>query len=313
MASRTYTNADLKKYSGEAVPDVVGPWRSTMQPVQGPEVDPLEDLAAAKAALMSANRMSAETDAHAINVASHRPKPGEGLVDGSGLLDAGLTVGAFVPGPVGMVSGGALAARSLYDAYEDPSAGNVAMAGLGMLPFVKPVRNMIKGAQEAKAIARMRATYGAGDMGAAFARETPYRAGGAAGRTADAALDLGGPETVLQRANATGRTMPAHSTDPRGLFSQHPEAGMDDIAARYAGGESQAAASALGDATELPSVAGRSVEELVREAAAHTKRPATYIHPADISGAKFGFESLPEISEGELARRQQRMERLKKR
>lgn len=39
--------------------------------------------------------------------------------------------------------------------------------------------------------------------------------------------------------------------------------------------------------------------------------PADYIHPEDTTGAKFGFASLPEISEGELARIQSLMSRLR--
>ena len=98
-----------------------------------------------------------------------------------------------------MAAGGMLAMEGLNSAIEDPSAGNIAMAGLGAVPFARPLKGLVKGAQEAKALRGIRNTYGAGDMGAAFGREAPYRMG--AGAMAQAAK---APEATTSLATRTG-------------------------------------------------------------------------------------------------------------
>jgi hypothetical protein len=90
-------------------------------------------------------------------------------------LDMAAIPGAILPSPVEPAAMAYLAARGLGEAAENPSTGNLAMAGLGLLPYAKPVSRLVKAASEAKAIKGVRATYGAGDMGAAFGREVPYR------------------------------------------------------------------------------------------------------------------------------------------
>lgn len=63
-------------------------------------------------------------------------------------LEATLPVGAFMSGPVGAVSGGALALRSLQDFIKDPSIMSGGMAALGALPFMKGAKSLrgLKGA-----------------------------------------------------------------------------------------------------------------------------------------------------------------------
>lgn len=134
-----------------------------------------------------------------------------GVAKTYGKVAKDAAVGAAIPasflgGPVGLAAGGVLAAEGLGNAVEDPSALNVGTAALGMLPFVKPARAAMKAGSEARAAAarvgELRNTYGAGDMGAAFSRDVPYRAGSGVSSPPDSFAGLHEPETMLQKARA---------------------------------------------------------------------------------------------------------------
>lgn len=61
---------------------------------------------------------------------------------GAPIVDALKTAAipaSFLGGPVGMAAGAALVADGINNAVDDPSATNVGMAGVGMLPFAGPI------------------------------------------------------------------------------------------------------------------------------------------------------------------------------
>lgn len=189
---------------------------------------------------------------------------------------------SFLGGPVGMAAGGVLAMDGINSAIKDPSVGNLSMAALGTLPFVKPVRNLMKGAATAKTIKGIRATEGAGDMGAAFSREVPYRAGGGTSHGAPPSMgDLHAEGQVPINWRKPPVTPPTPSSDSQ----------VEQILA------------ALEAQMNAPSKPLHLVPP--------TPRPAPdFVHPADTTGSAFGFGDLPEISESELTRLQEAFKRL---
>jgi len=240
---------------------------------------------------------------------------------------------AFLSGPVGMAAGGYLALEGLNDAVKDPSMGNMAVGALGALPFVKPVRSAMKGMREASAIKGMRATEGAGDMGAAFSREVPYRAGsGTSGNAkypmSDLAREAEVPINWRKPPSAFDEMM---STDfPQGsvvddvpVAQGTPNSGeVDDVLAGLGArlDEIPGRGTARGGEDAFTNFESGSVPshlatlDRTHDAAMsrmNGSRPAgDFVHPSDTTGGAFGFDELPEISENELTRLQALFKRL---
>lgn len=152
-------------------------------------------------------------------------------------IKAAALPASFLGGPVGMAAGGYYALQGLDEAIEDPSVGNAAMAGLGVLPFVKPVKAAMAASRTAKDMKNIRSTYGAGDMGATFSREVPYRAGGGAASGPRSAPPKPDPQPhtpqgymgVIERMKQQ-----LESLRPESLTVQKPTPGIipDDILSR---------------------------------------------------------------------------------
>jgi hypothetical protein len=225
----TYTNADLTRFDHHPIPDQIGPWvtvgkdgvpQKPKSSVDEQDYDPF-------AALENAKRWLAEDGKHEL-VSSHGPTAPDGrnhtldtvnemasaMFGDAGKGDSGLTrlrksaqtiaaPAMMVGGPIGALADADFAGEAANNFREDPGVLNGLMLALGVIPGVNAARGAMKSAKEAKAIDLIRRTQGAGDMGATFSRETPYRAG--SGVSSDAPVSMGDlanspPPTMLQRA-----------------------------------------------------------------------------------------------------------------
>lgn len=236
--------------------------------------------------------------------------------------DTAVGAGMMVPGPIGMAAGGVASLEGLSDAVEDPSLGNMAMVGLGLLPFAKPLKGLVNGAREARVIKGIRATEGAGDMGAAFSHEQPYRAGSG---VSSEGVSRSQP---VRGGHAVGHDLDYEATPAsfRGMHGNigdvNAEGGTVPINWRYPETPRMSPEQALGYKNEFVPWKGAKdivakVQSMLPESvqgllSSHGGvRPADdFVHAADTSGAQFGFEHLPEISEGELSRLQALFKRL---
>jgi hypothetical protein len=329
---------------------------------------------------------------------------------------AALLPAAFLGGPVGMAAGGALAFEGINDAMNDPSAGNVAVAGLGMLPFAKPVKGLLKGLKGGMRGGK------AADLAGEVDRFMPNTSG-APGKTISrtpkapvayreptsfnpseahmpntpgtsgvgqpgvspsiAALDnivqphmantpgtvargVSGVDDVFRHEDVVERFMPNQGANLPKAAPEGEDAALDALLAQFdtsgismvdegatalnASGDSAASLEALSRAKGMSSRgeqfgvydrAGRFRKLIGPEAVDYTpvagetygvleagggfrtlnnqggrvmprgqRPPADYVHPADDAGTQFGFDQLPEISEGELTRLQQLFKRL---
>lgn len=374
MPTKTYTNKDAERQYGKNIPDEIGEWR-----VVGGQTapDPLASLGADP--LQEAKDYLARTSYHDLaNISSKRLQAETPDYTTSDVVKDALMAGAipasFLAGPVGMVAGGALALQGLNSAIEDPSLTNVGTAALGALPFARPIGRAMERGRTAKRIADIRKTEGAGDMGAAFSRERPYRAGSGTSDPGDAIGEMGGaPATMMQKARSSvsqfldklkstkapaapaapqrframeemshpgaqrymerefaannpiftkmaeqgtfGQVPKGEALAKRGRFNrQTPEVvergpnmvgqvapGAEDVEALTRGMLRPAVAT-----PQSPAMAG--LDDAVMRPG---QRPsAEFVHAPDTSGAAFGFEELPEISEGELSRLQALFKRL---
>jgi hypothetical protein len=261
-----------------------------------PNYDPLTELDSAKALLSRLQQEGADTERAVQGGLGGSSKMEQKLKADSSYtkpvknaLDVGALISAFVPNPTSPAAGIYLGARGVEDAAERPSVGSAVMAGLGLIPFMKPLANAAKEFRAGRAIDEVRRTAGAGDMGAAFSREVPYRApsgtsgepiskvpgptrGGhvvghdldfnptpdqfAGGQTPAMAQ---GPETMLQRARAQVERFLSGAGDAPQGGSTRPTPGRpapaagDDIAQMFSTAEANPASMrGLEKAFEIP-------------------------------------------------------------
>ena len=284
----------------------------------GTYVDPVQ---AAKA-LMSRRSVADDAGAFAASEGAARREAetltpmGTAKRYGKPLADAGRAAAipaAFLSGPVGMAAGSVLAMEGLGNALKDPTLGNAAMAGLGALSFAKPIMKGVKRLRDASTIRGIRQTEGAGDMGAAFSREKPYRApSGASGRSNIDMTDLaseGGTTPINWRKPPS----PPSAFDEL-MNTDYPQAGVvDDVpVAQEMPGASDIEDVLAGLGARLDEIpTGRGAMRPAVEPHGPPQRPAPdFVHPADTSGSAFGFDELPEIGESELTRLQALFKRL---
>lgn len=277
---------------------------------------------------------------------------------GKRALLAGAAPLALLGGPIGLAAGGVLSVSALNDAIDDPSAGNIAMAALGALPFVRPVKNAVRTMREVQAVKAARAR-GTGSFSpwrnpngpSAFSREVPYRAGGGtsgqpisrvqgpaptrSGHVVGHDLNYGGPqapaprfeggitrgagqqpETLMQRARGQvddvlaglGET-PQGSTRPMPGRPSPPPSNPLAVTNEFT--PWKGAKDIRNAVTRLLGMSDDAAEAapVIPPNGTGGRPPADFVHGADTSGGMFGFEEVPEISEGELSRLQQLFKR----
>ena len=226
----SYTNADLKR--GEPGTEY-GEWKTTGKPKDPKnELDRLlnegrniEDIMAeAQGTLTSANRYAYDRDKPANDAAADMAirnaertstlggqiaaNPGRTMREG--VMGAALPL-SFAGGPVGAAAAVPLSIEALNSFADDPSI----LGGLGVAATAIPGARLLKaGAKEAQAIKDIRATYGAGDMGAAFSRQKPYSMGRSVQTPVDSPLpQQESMESILKRAEEF-RPRGSHSSAP---------------------------------------------------------------------------------------------------
>lgn len=185
---------------------------------------------------------------------------GKPVVDG---VKAAAVPAAFLSGPIGMAAGAYLTAEGIKSAVDAPTAMNVSMAGLGMLPFVKPAMKVFgKGARAVGKVVGevdrfMPNTPGFSGPSKAqvipkegsrvpFARETPFNPAephmanmpGPRPAYADTAADRvqGSVDRFMPNTPAGAQVMPAAETMPQSAMSlverympNTPSSGGDDL------------------------------------------------------------------------------------
>lgn len=240
-ASKVYTNADLRTKTPQ---DVYGPTRM----VTPASAKALEDYArgADINGGMSADDVIAEVKRYVggegprfVNVAdrakslagehaaAERLSPmGQAKEYGGVALDAakGAAVPAsFLGGPVGMAAGAGLTALGLHDAVEDPSVKNIGFAAMGLLPFLRPARNLMREGQAAKTVGEVE-RFMPNESASRFARR-PSEGGYVAGSKSGGPVSSGyptpyhiGDEATNALESTFGRPMGPSPTNARAPY-----------------------------------------------------------------------------------------------
>ncbi len=220
---------------------------------------------------------------------------------------------SFASGPVGVAASVPLSIQALSDFAQDPSVMNAVMAGAMTLPLAKAVRGL-------------KGTAVAGDMfprataGARWAmgKETPISSGvqqaasavrpSMAALVPDAPIAERGVRAVAKKQLAEFERAQMLKREMRPPASvERPEV---DKALSSHGASNQFNGRTYDTtfASDAQNAASQSKARGMRNwaaAKASAARPAAdFVHPADTSGAQFGFPQLPELSESELSRMQ---------
>ena len=122
-------------------------------------IDPNDPLLSAKALLRRLDLQDAQRRGDNVETGEEKRLKRESTLTGQIKANPGRTIRegamgaalplAFAGGPVGMAAGGYLALDGIESAIKDPSVGNVAMAGLGALPFIGPAGRAMKAGKAA--------------------------------------------------------------------------------------------------------------------------------------------------------------------
>lgn len=340
MAERKtkYTNADLVPERPRFTTRIEQAPRRSSDPVDmlvesGTSVDDL--LAGAKAALRRSQPLQAllndvsrqQHDDEAAVAQARAANPVRNFVQGvreSPVSQGAMALGSIVPSPIqpGMAALLALDAGAQF--AEDPSVMNAAGAGLMAVPGLAAGSRALKAGKAAKEGKRVaEGLYR--QTGMSRGREVPYRMGGAtqANRPSMVSLADDVPEySVLDDAAplSVGVLPKGPSTLAEGLrnaptskrvagevLSSHGKAGQFNGRSydMSMAGDAQTAAKN----SKARAFMNRGKKGVMQPVAAHGK-PPEFVHAVDTSGGKFGFEHLPEISEGELLRLQNLFQRV---
>jgi hypothetical protein len=289
-----WTNADLKPQGGPATE--YGPWTRT--PQVDAEYDKMIDapmslddiMAGAKQTLQRTKGLSEDAQGliYAKNSADAAAGHGRAIEQAGrdrARAGANLALGtaSLAGGPVMWAGSAGLGALEGVDALEAGSPGSAALAALlGAVPAglagVKAARGAWAGRKAAKEASKI-AEGMYRQTGMSRGSEIPYRMGGSV------------------------------QTPPRGplsaLVEDTPVPDSISLITPRAARQAPPGADELNDLMQMSQAPLR--RETARQIAAAPARPsANYIHPADRTGAMFGFDDLPEISESELAALQQR-------
>jgi hypothetical protein len=238
---------------------------------------------------------------------------------------------ALLPNPLQPVAGGYLGIQSLIDAAEDPSVGNVGMAALGALPVAGAVSRMIPKAARGMTQAQWARNLRPSAKAAKIDQWTPQRPPKAWGSFTGSSKPMPPKQNLsnyeeqlrprdIDNSQALGGVwrsegIPRESVGM--LVDDIPQMSViDDIPVTqtpigrgplHANAENRSVVDALiGGMPDIP------VSKKVAAAAkrgtggSNIPKPNDYVHPADKSGAMFGFDDLPEITEAELVGFQQR-------
>jgi hypothetical protein len=237
---KVWTDADTRKWlAGPG--EVVGPWQN-VQPAAGikgkPKAqvdedlnfDPLASLANAQrmvsdnqqflnrinagnrdagdaAGAKEQERLKGRTGFLAGVVDNIKEHPIRTARDVAGAAAIPVSMGAGVPA---LAAGGLLAAEGLNNAIQDPTAFNIGSAAIGALPVVGQGRGLLNEAvalkKEAEAVKGIRATFGAGDMGA-FREGMPI---------------IRGAKTTPERLRAAAKFVPEATAEAPAVVEQMP-------------------------------------------------------------------------------------------
>lgn len=304
MAERKtkYTNADLKPQGGPATE--YGPWTRTpesaaaLQAIIGDDVGIDQILADAKQALATPTVgtdwfNSLLESQRASGVARATPMP-----TGKDAIRSLLMVPGLLPGPVGVTAQLGSAALAASEGNFGEAGMNTALAALpyGMGKLGKAVdaeQDVVRFVKHAYPPGRGSAA--AGEASGIIPRgpkprPTPYTPG----QRPQGLPPVGLPGRVAPRQLPAGqRQLPPARGSMDALLQETRDVPFEVV--------NEA------PVTQVPGTMSE-IDELIRGIPSTPKRrPAgDFVHPADRTGAMFGFDDLPEISEAELAAMQRR-------
>ena len=219
-----------------------------------------------------------------------------------GAIGAALPL-AFAGGPMGATAGGLLSVDALNSLMQDENAGALeySLAGLGLIPGARMARKAMKATRGAKP-ATAAPGYRASDIGAARTSTTTPSEPIQSMRWSDWSQGRPAPVTPLQ-APAPAVASPAAQASLPSLDAL--QAAADAEAGAIAGTKgTQPATMSFLDKLHQETIAKARPPVSATPQAPTGRPPKSFVHPADTAGAEFGFEKLPKISEGELARLQ---------